>query len=1304
MPEVNLKDYFNRLSNLIGESAADEVIHHCRHILQYYPKNVDVYRFLGRALVLIGRWDEAQAALRRVLSVIPDDFVANVALGEVFEATNRCDEAIWHLERALDIRPNDKTIIDVLRVLYHRCRQTDQQKIQMTASSVARQHLRSGSPEYAVETLRSALKQAPDRVDLKLLLAQTLSQTGQVEEAAENALDVLNLLPDCLVANRILAELWLSYDRPSDAQQYVNRVESVDPYLAVELVQGVPPEDDAFRVEELDYRRSAQTEVVSSRPDWLKDLVVNPTVDTPEEPAASTEADEWANWSSGMLSTSATSAAPDSQDEQDDLNWLSDFPVRQDDVFNTSAPGMSTGDLEKLFGSDAENTLPSNMSGAQQKPSDEDDPFAWAQTAGVQLVDEPEDEEPAFDDFFDEADAPLPDQNINPLAWMQPFGSEMMVDESTLPSPPREDWYSAQNDELGVDGSLYESAQTNSEAGDADSTVEELDWLRSAAPLDEMFDSDDQASEENPFESTGRGGAMAESQPDIASTGSESESDDDLFALFDEKPEVQDADIDAVPGPRRGLTAILSEANLDWMQKTEDASNAVVSEDDMDEWLMQFGPPSSAKVVETENPDWLASLTEPDELIDAETGDVSATFTEVQEEPMLMSESERPEDKEQPEGSDMPNWLSDFKPDDEEETVETTPGASLGEDDEFSWSSLSTFEEAEPTGTAEDDDLEEGVPDWLREAAPEMSVGVDAEAPGDEDSADAFNWLTDDALANAEAEAAAGSPSMVGDELEPGDDWLSEFAPEGEIDAAAIPGMEIKESPASIGDQPLQTDDLEWLNDLGGGAASEAGESGALEAEIADSAIDEIGAVPDWLAAIEIQPETESEETLASAVASEQPALDEETFDWLSSMPEAELPGAALDLGAIPAMGETIGTSGEDIPDWLVGLDDDSEIEQPLETEMESPAASSEMFGWEGEATDAPDAVGAFAADTGDEDANDAAWSMPVREYENAEDTLLLRPDEMDMTSIESDADKVTAEEPEYDESFFEGVSEAEPFAAAAGEEMPAAELMGQMDQEEQPPETSGEEVPEPVGGNEMSVAEPIGQMDQEEQTPEAVGEETPEPTVGEEEPVAELMSQMDQEEAFEAADEEMPQPEMATEEESASEVSGEEAIPEEIVAEEMPSEEALSEQEVAEEPLSEEATDVFMESEPEHFDEEVHPTPAENAPDWLNAMVPGLDVDYEAQENILPDEEFEEEEPLPIHAENDAALGEFGWLVRIVDDEVEADTAARPAVAVPKFVFSHPPAWMRQSSAPDDDLPDWPVDDDAGDVPEWLR
>ena len=277
MPEISLKEYFAKLNNRLAANAADEVIYHCRHILQSYPKNVIAYRLLGRALVQNGRWDEGREALRRVLSVIPDDYAAHLGLSEANERMDRADEAIWHLERALEQRPNDKDVIEGLRALYRKYRHVENLKIQLTAVAVARQNLRGGNYTQAIDILRSALTRMNDRLDLKLLLAQILWQNGSEEEAAEIALEVLKVLPDCLEANKIMAKLWLSVERPSDAQRFVNHLELVDPYLAVELVQGYPPDDDVFSLDELDYVRSAQSEMASDRPDWLQQISATPT-------------------------------------------------------------------------------------------------------------------------------------------------------------------------------------------------------------------------------------------------------------------------------------------------------------------------------------------------------------------------------------------------------------------------------------------------------------------------------------------------------------------------------------------------------------------------------------------------------------------------------------------------------------------------------------------------------------------------------------------------------------------------------------------------------------------------------------------------------------------------------------------------------------------------------------------------------------------------------------------------------------------------------------------------------------------
>jgi hypothetical protein len=112
--------------------------------------------------------------------------------------------------------------------------------------------------------------------------------------------------------------------------------------------------------------------------------------------------------------------------------------------------------------------------------------------------------------------------------------------------------------------------------------------------------------------------------------------------------------------------------------------------------------------------------------------------------------------------------------------------------------------------------------------------------------------------------------------------------------------------------------------------------------------------------------------------------------------------------------------------------------------------------------------------------------------------------------------------------------------------------------------------------------------------------------------------------------------------------------------------------------------------------EEFLEPTPAQNAPDWLNAMVPGLDVDYEAADELVEEEEIEA-------SAGDGAKREFAWLVELVEEEMSATER-------PNFAFSRPPAWVEPTSSAatngdiDDDLPDWPSDDADADVADWLR
>jgi hypothetical protein len=114
-------------------------------------------------------------------------------------------------------------------------------------------------------------------------------------------------------------------------------------------------------------------------------------------------------------------------------------------------------------------------------------------------------------------------------------------------------------------------------------------------------------------------------------------------------------------------------------------------------------------------------------------------------------------------------------------------------------------------------------------------------------------------------------------------------------------------------------------------------------------------------------------------------------------------------------------------------------------------------------------------------------------------------------------------------------------------------------------------------------------------------------------------------------------------------------------------------------------------------------PPPADNAPDWLNAMVPGLDLDYEATEDDEPLDTGYAESPARREQQEqpDEQSRDYDWLVEMVDEETGSMTPIRDVTDMPRqrrFVFTRQPAWLRVPTESDDS------DDDDFELPEWLQ
>jgi hypothetical protein len=1320
MSEVSLRDYFSQLDTLLSTNAADEVIHHCRHILQYYPRNVAAYRYLGRALILNGRWDEGASALRRVLGVIPDDYIAHIGMSEIYDTKRQPDAAIWHLERAFEQTPYNRDLLDGIRALYRRYRNVDQVKIQLTAAAVARQAMRNQQYGHAIETLRGALQRQPDRVDLRLLLAEALWAHGEQVEAAEIALDILQLLPDCLAANRILTQLWLAEDRPSDARRYLSHIEDVDPYLAVELATGRPAPDDAFKLRELDYARSAQHELARNRPDWLQALDNESLVAQTEPEGARTTT----GWVSALLrGTGAEAASPaPAQEEAADLfsdDWMASVgrsivegsTTQADELPDDAALlGMSTSapdavkrtpadfsfedELEDAFpawelltGEPAPGSVPpgsetamtpnlefSTTFQANEQSSHDDvldfpqpDPLAWLRESGIEIAEAAEFQDPFTSETDEAAEMRLPEADANPLGWLG-----------------------------GYDDLLIEEEQTATTAEGASSDLDDsLDWLNSidldddnapagqtkidAAPLDQSSEAD-----WLPIPETGFKTAEAEAQgaeaplapaeaPTIPSPPAAS-----LFDFGDDEAAVPETagsepgdDVDwltdisnhepqAVPGPRRGLTALLNESNFDWLsdqQNDESSTEDSATDSIMDEWLTEFGSTTPALPDQPSyEPDWIVELD-----------------SAMNDEPM------KPPSPDQP-----PDWGAGLPP---EANDETAGASSVGEssESEIEWGSPDAFS----WPAADDDEAQpaDSLPDWLAELEPtntfesaQSVMSLDDEDESDEGTetdpelGSVPDWLADlEPRHPAETARMSFGESLENSAFSAQDDWFTELKAEEE---AEIEDEAALNWPQNVDDVAAELADIEAsLSSAGFQSPQGAGDEASLPE------------VPDWLGEFGAQPVQEddpSAETVnyqpEDAFAAALP-IEGGDLEWLDDVGEQAAEQAAAELEATrrPEAG---------VPDWL----------SELEPHASTPAtdANAESIDWLDEiAPTTPEPAETFAFENAPAGEPPSSGTPPVSDLP---DWLLeLTPDEPFEQDDHTPAEETAAEPSAFD---FDAIM-TEP-AASIGEpergsadwltgigSAAAASTASQMNFNDE--DASSESSEQPLSDDQAE------ELDDEDWLIEAPVE-TPLPA---HEPLA-----LGEYEAN-AQDEDF---EWLSEDEEAD-----------FATVETPSAAFDSLAEDEEDAEDEAAIDETVEALAIHGDVLVQ-KPASNAPDWLNAMVPGLDVDFEAIEEDEPIEQAFAEEFTDFDDEAAApASREFSWLSEIVEQEETAEAAVEQPR--PRFAFASRPAWLKFSSKPawmkppaeasgsaptDQELPDWPDEprdaESDSDIPDWLR
>jgi tetratricopeptide (TPR) repeat protein len=185
----------------------------CRRILARYPLYVEGYVLLAQAMLELGHLERAEDLFRRVLGTHPEHIEACKGLGCIARRRGNASlAAAWEqraqeLAYAEDLSPKEA----------------------LTRTGLAQICLRKGFYGRGIRLLRDLLREAPERYDLQVALAEAFYRAGRAQEAIELCRAILERYPFCLKACLILGTLGLHSDWDAKAREYLERAQALDP-------------------------------------------------------------------------------------------------------------------------------------------------------------------------------------------------------------------------------------------------------------------------------------------------------------------------------------------------------------------------------------------------------------------------------------------------------------------------------------------------------------------------------------------------------------------------------------------------------------------------------------------------------------------------------------------------------------------------------------------------------------------------------------------------------------------------------------------------------------------------------------------------------------------------------------------------------------------------------------------------------------------------------------------------------------------------------------------------------------------
>ena len=199
----------------------------CARLLKRHPAFAAAWRILGDAERGRGDVPAAGRAYAAALARDPRFSDAWLGLGLLAEGRGQLDDAVAYCQVAWELAPERADLRGTLERLAA-ARYGPGGALELSRPALASLHLRAGRPERAAREYDAALADLPERIDLRLGLAEALWRLGLDDDAAAICASILETHPEAAPALLFLAEIEHRRGSVALAGDFARRLRAVD--------------------------------------------------------------------------------------------------------------------------------------------------------------------------------------------------------------------------------------------------------------------------------------------------------------------------------------------------------------------------------------------------------------------------------------------------------------------------------------------------------------------------------------------------------------------------------------------------------------------------------------------------------------------------------------------------------------------------------------------------------------------------------------------------------------------------------------------------------------------------------------------------------------------------------------------------------------------------------------------------------------------------------------------------------------------------------------------------------------------